>query len=30
MSKPGADKVADPTVGSSPTHIANPELRKEA
>jgi predicted PurR-regulated permease PerM len=30
MSKAVEDKVAEPTVGSSPTHIANPELRKEA
>jgi predicted PurR-regulated permease PerM len=29
MSKARADKDAEPTVGSSPTHIANPELRKE-
>jgi predicted PurR-regulated permease PerM len=30
MSKAAEDKAAEPTVGSSPTHIANPELRKEA
>ena len=30
MSKAGKDKAAEPAVGSSPTHIANPELRKEA
>jgi len=30
MTKAVEDKIAQPTVGSSPTHIANPELRKEA
>ena len=30
MSKVVEDSAAEPTVGSSPTHIANPELRKEA
>jgi predicted PurR-regulated permease PerM len=30
MTKARAGKVAEPAVGSSPTHIANPELRKEA
>jgi predicted PurR-regulated permease PerM len=30
MSKAVEDKGAEPKVGSSPTHIANPELRKEA
>src|SRR6187551_3937144 len=29
MSK-AVDEAAEPTVGSSPTHIANPELRREA